>query len=107
MTTAGSGRIVDAGASRVVVAEQEIAIAAHEIHRHARFRRSTQLIGDEGAGVGWIVVADPCFEQVAEDVQRVALRASSSMKRPNRSVIAGRSASRCRSEMNSVVIAPF
>ena len=66
----GVGQDRHAGTMRVVVAEQEIAIAADEIDRHAAIAQPAQLFGDVSADVGRIVVADPGFEQVAEDVER-------------------------------------
>ena len=68
---------------------------------------AAQRVGDEGARGRWIVVADPRFEQVAEDVKRVGLLRLLADEAPEQVGMAGRSASRCRSEMNSVVIAPF
>src|SRR3546814_1704731 len=60
-----------ARALRVRLAEQEITIAMHEGHRHAAVGQGLQPLGHEGAGFRGIVVADPGFEQVAEDVQRL------------------------------------
>ena len=54
-----------------VVADQEIAIAVLEEHRHARVGQAAQLAGDEGTDLGRVVVADPGLEQVAEDVQGI------------------------------------
>jgi hypothetical protein len=48
-----------------------------------------------------IVVADPRFEQVAQDVQRFGARASRSRKSRNCAVMSGRVPSRCRSEMKA------
>ncbi len=67
----GIGQDRHARASRVLLAEQEIAVAADEEYRHAGIGQGAQPVGDEGAGGGRIVVADPGLEQVAEDVERV------------------------------------
>ena len=65
------GQKLRAGAAREIAGDQEIAVAMLEIHRHAAVAERAEFRSDEGAGVGRIVIADPGFEQVAEDVQRV------------------------------------
>src|SRR5690606_30716320 len=55
----------------VVLAEQEGAVAVHEVDRHTGGRQRSQPFAHEAPGVGRIVVAHPGLEQVAEDVQRV------------------------------------
>ena len=78
--------------ARVVVAEQEVAVAADEVHRHAAHRASARSFArDVRAGFGRIVVADPGLEQVAEDVQRIGAAGFARRRsRPNSSVISGR-----------------
>ncbi len=62
-----------ARATCICLAEQEIAVAADEMHPHAGIAQAVQPVGHERAGVGRIVIADPGLEQVAEDVQRIGL----------------------------------
>ena len=55
-------------------AEQEVAVADHESHgaAAARFGQHVDALAVERQVAR--IVADPCFEQVAEDVHRVGLR---------------------------------
>lgn len=64
------GQDAHAGAARVGLAEQEIAVATEEEQRNAGVAQCAQLARDGGAGLGRIVVADPGFEQIAQHVQR-------------------------------------
>ena len=65
------GQDAQAGATRVVLAKQEVTVAADEVHRHATVGQYLQCIGHRIGGGRGRVVADPGFEQVAEDVQRI------------------------------------
>lgn len=59
-----------AGAGAVVVTDQEVPIAAQEIHFDAAFSQFAQVSGNTIGQVIGTIVADPDFEQVAEDVKR-------------------------------------
>ena len=68
------GGVVEQGhaaACGVGITQQEVAVATDEVGRHTRGSEFAQLVGNEDAGLGRIVVAHPGFEQVAEDVERV------------------------------------
>jgi hypothetical protein len=61
------------------LADEEVAIAVHEGHRHAGIAHRAQALCDgreRGAEARIVehVVADPVLEQVAEDVERLRLR---------------------------------
>ena len=53
--------------------DQEVAIAVNEKARHASVRQAAQRGHDVACGGGGVVVAQPGFEQVAEDVERTGL----------------------------------
>jgi hypothetical protein len=60
-----------AGALAVVLAEQEIAVAAQEIHPRAGIGKGAQPSRHAVLVPAGGVVAQPRLEQVAEDIQRV------------------------------------
>ncbi|KAG1533503.1 hypothetical protein G6F50_015857 [Rhizopus delemar] len=66
------GQDAQAGTACVVLAEQEVAVAADEVHRHAAVGQHLQRIGHRVGGRRGCVVAAPGFEQVAEDVQGIS-----------------------------------
>ena len=70
---AGVGQDAEAGTARVVVADQEVAVAADEVHRHAGIGHGMQRDGHRIGGRGGRVIADPGFEQIAQDVQGLGL----------------------------------
>ena len=67
----GVGKDPHARAGGVVAAEHEVAVAVHEEQRHAGGVQGGELAGNEGTGFGGVVIANPGFEQVTEDVERV------------------------------------
>ena len=87
------------------LADEEIAVAVHEVDRGAaRARASRKRLRDRAVErVVEVVVAGPVFEQIAEDVQRVARRARAAQEVEE--LLDDRAAARrarCRSEMNAV-----
>jgi len=55
----------------VVVAEQEIAVAVQEIHRHPGITDTAQGGGDIACQRRIVIIANPGFKQVAQNVQCV------------------------------------
>ena len=51
--------------------EQEIAIAVHEVDRHAAVTQTAQRCRNGLRQCAVVIVADPAFEQVAEYVERL------------------------------------
>ena len=92
-------------------ADEEIPVAVHERNRHAAARQRGEPLGDParqrvaGPGVE-LIVADPVLEQVAQHVERRARAAGSARNSKKRSMIAGRSPVRCRSEISSAAGTP-
>jgi hypothetical protein len=103
MTTAGSGSR-RMPARRVVLPSRKSRLPRMKIHRHAGIGQCAQPSATKAPVSRGIVVAHPGLEQVAEDVQRVGAARLALDEAPNSAVIAGRSGSRCRSEMKSVVM---
>src|SRR6185295_4005819 len=62
---------LDAGFAAERLADEEIAIAVDEVRLHAGARDRTQTLDHAALVRIGIVIADPRFEQVAEDVQRL------------------------------------
>src|SRR5690606_30960847 len=60
-------------ATRIRIAEQEIAVAVHEENRDAGSVQCGQRVGDARRNRVRRVVSDPRLEQVAEDVQRTCM----------------------------------
>ena len=60
-------------ARRVVGTDEEIAVAAHEGHGHARVAQRTRRRGHAVCDVAIVVVAEEGFEQVAQQVDRLGL----------------------------------
>ena len=84
-------------------AEQEIAIAVNqEGFTPASVTARSPAMTRRLSAIR-VVVADPGFEQVAEDVQRLRTLRLASRNSRNCRVMSGRVPSRCRSEMKSVV----
>ncbi len=54
-----------------LVAEQEIAVAVHDGARHAGRSQARERVEDRSQIGVVVVVADPCLEQIAEDVYAV------------------------------------
>ena len=75
------GEQADAGGGREALAEQKIAVAVHEGDLQPCVRGGAQR-GDDArvVRVVEVVVADPHFEQVAEDVERFRLPGTASQK---------------------------
>ena len=71
-STFSSGSSCIAGAGEAL-AEQKIAVAVDEVAGHAGLLQRFQRRGDLRVQRLGIVVADPGFKQVAEDVQRVGV----------------------------------
>lgn len=65
----GLDEIVHARPATVVVAEEEIAIAANEMNRGASPGELLEIFGDFKAQRAGCIVANPGFEQVAENIQ--------------------------------------
>src|SRR5262249_35798099 len=61
----------ETGAAGEGLAEQEVAVADDEIDGHAMFTQRLDGLRDARGQLGVVVVADPCFDQVAEDVHRI------------------------------------
>ena len=69
-------RVVEQPATAVfgeALADQEIAVAVHEVNRYAGIAEGTQLPRDHFRKIIVVVIADPRLEQVAEQVQCVGL----------------------------------
>ena len=98
----GVGEEARAGRFAEALAEEEIAVAVHEVQRHAAGGEPAQQSGHHGVERPLeVVVADPVLEEVAQDVERLGGARLSSRKSMKRSFAAGRSSVRCRSEMKS------
>jgi len=67
------GQDRESRAARIVLADQEIAVASDEVHRHAGVGHGMQRDRDRIGGRGGRVIADPGFEQIAQDVQGIGL----------------------------------
>ena len=93
-----------ARAARVGVAEQEVAVAVHVEHGNAGSMKFGERVGDGVFQFARGIVADPRLEEVAEDVQRIGLAGFLAQEGEELLTICGRVVSRCRSEMNKVVM---
>ncbi|MNC49781.1 hypothetical protein D3C75_989830 [compost metagenome] len=60
-----------AGRTAKALAEQEVAIAVHQVDLRAAIAQAAQGAGDGALELVHAVVADPHFEEVAENVQRL------------------------------------
>ena len=67
----GVGEQRHAGPRGVAFGQHEVAVAVHEIHRRARSDQRREPLRRVACDRFVVVVADPGFEQVAEDVERV------------------------------------
>ena len=65
---AGFGQNLHSGAGGIGITQQEVAVAGHEIHGGAA-GKGGQCFGHLRGGAAWVVVARPCFEQVAQNIQ--------------------------------------
>lgn len=99
------GQQFHAGAGGVVRAEGEVAVAGHEADGDAAVGEGAQGPRDPGRQFGIVVVADPGLEQVAKDVEPPEPSGRLARKASNAAVRAGSASSRCRSEMNTQLIA--
>jgi hypothetical protein len=74
-TFAGFRQQPDSRGGGEALADQEVAVAGHEADARSAVDRAAQQGADLGIeGIGQVVVADPVFEEVAEDEQRVDIR---------------------------------
>ena len=55
------------------LADQEITIAVHQIDARAALAKVAQRLGNRALKRGNGVVADPYFEEVAQDIQRLSV----------------------------------
>ncbi len=92
-----------AACQRESFAKQEIAVAVHEVDRHAalgqRVERARDLLRKR---LGQAFVADPVFEKIAEHVERIARGCRLAQEVQQRARRRGRIGDRCRSEINKV-----
>ena len=67
----GIGEQARAGAPLEAPLQQEIAVAVHGVARHAASGQLAQALADQRPMWILVIIADPCFEKVAENVERI------------------------------------
>ncbi len=89
------------------LANEEVAIAVHQVDARTAVGHLAQGLGDGALEGVHAVVADPGFEEVAEDVQGLGPAGALIEERQKRPGDVRAFRSRCRSEMNRTLIASF
>ena len=66
------GQQLRPGGRAEALAQEEVAVAVHHVHRHAVARKAAQQARHHGVErLLEVVVADPVLEEIAQDVERV------------------------------------